>query len=239
MPKAFDPGVYVVSLTEGLETCDGQMTEAPLAAAEFQHWLKVRPELTLDRVRPTVQQLMDRVERFWIPDEVILYIGLAGTSLSTRLEQYYRTPIGSRGPHAGGYFLKLLSNLNQLWVHYARCPDRKLAEDRMLRRFCDHVSEDSKQVLQDPAHPFPFANLEWPHGTKKASGLHGACEARSSSGPPESGVVPVRVSAKQHRYETQRVTAVDLRNGRIRIPSGRGSLTKICFHKRRMLSKLC
>src|ERR1700727_1610095 len=28
------------------------------------------------------------------------------------------TPIGARSPHSGGYFLKLLSNLNQLSVHY-------------------------------------------------------------------------------------------------------------------------
>jgi hypothetical protein len=168
--------VYIISLTESLDACDGTLIEAPLAVAEFQRWLRERPELTLDGIRPTVQQLMDRIQRFWVPDEVILYIGLAGTSLSRRLGQYYRTPIGARSPHAGGYFLKLLSNLNQLWVHYARCPNFELAEDEMLRRFCEHVSQDSKRTLQDPTHPFPFANLEW--CTRKAHGLLGACEAR-------------------------------------------------------------
>jgi hypothetical protein len=166
--------VYIISLTESLDACDGTLIEAPLAAAEFQRWLDACLKLTLDRARPTVEQLTDRIQHSWIRDEVILYIGLAGTSLSTRLGQYYQTPIGARRPHAGGYFLKLLSNLNQLWVHYARCSDPKLAEDGMLRRFCEHVSQQSRQALQDPAHPFPFANLEWPPGTRKAHGLRGA-----------------------------------------------------------------
>jgi hypothetical protein len=81
------------------------------------------------------------------------------TSLSDRVEQYYQTPIGARRPHAGGYFLKLLSNLDRLWVHYALCRDPSAAEDSMLRQFCERVSLDSKRALLDPAHPFPFANL--------------------------------------------------------------------------------
>ena len=179
-PTTCEPGVYVVSLTERLDTCDGKSTGAPLSEAEFQRWLGKRRELTLDGLRPTVPQLMDRIGRFWIPDEVILYIGLAGTSLSTRLGQYYTTPIGDRSPHAGGYFIKLLSNLNQLWVHYARYPDPELAEDRMLRRFCEHVSQDSRRTLLDPAHPFPFANLEW--CARKAHGLRGACARKRKRG---------------------------------------------------------
>ena len=181
-PTSLEPGVYVVSLTEHLDTCDGKLTEAPLSEAEFQRWLTKRSELTLDGIRPTLSQVMDRIRRFWIPDEVVLYIGLAGTSLSTRLRQYYTTPIGDRGPHAGGYFLKLLSSLDQLWIHYARHPDPEVAEDRMLRRFCEHVSHDSRRCLQDPAHPFPFANLEWPRGTTKTHGLKGACEPKRKRG---------------------------------------------------------
>lgn len=179
-PDTFGPGVYIVSLTASPNSFDGKLINAPLATAEFPRWLERRPELTLDNNRPTPQQLMARIGHFWIPDEVILYIGLAGTSLSTRLGQYYSTPIGDRSPHAGGYFIRLLSNLNQLWVHYARHPDPELAEDRMLRRFCEHVSLNSRRALLDPAHPFPFANLEW--CARKAHGLRGACAPRSKRG---------------------------------------------------------
>ena len=153
------PGVYIVSLNASTDDTAGSLMSAPLSIEVFERWLDVRPELTLDGVRPTIQQLIDRVRQFWLGDEVILYIGKA-TSLSTRVGQYYRTPIGARRPHAGGYFLKLLSNLDQLWVHYAACNDPSAAENSMLQGFCEGVSVNSKRVLLDPAHPFPFANLE-------------------------------------------------------------------------------
>ena len=38
---------------------------------------------------------MRRVAAFWLRDEVIVYVGRA-TSLSLRLHQYYRTPVGAR-----------------------------------------------------------------------------------------------------------------------------------------------
>jgi hypothetical protein len=176
-PPTSKSGVYVVSLTQSLDLFGGTFPEAPLAGHVFDRWLEARPELALDGARPTVHRLMDRVRGFWISDEVILYIGLA-TSLSNRLADYYRTPIGSRSPHAGGYFLKLLSNLDQLWVHYAESLDFKAAEGRMLRRFCEHVSSDSRRALLDPIHPFPFANLEWPRGTRKRHGIGGAREPK-------------------------------------------------------------
>lgn len=176
-PPTRDSGVYVVSLTDATDSMAGTLAEAPLAVDVFETWLDVRPELILDGMRPSVEQLMERVQGFWLADEVILYLGLA-TSLSQRLGQCYNTPIGARRPHAGGYFLKLLTNLGSLWVHCARCSDPKRAESEMLGRFCASVSEESKLSLIDPARPFPFANLEWPPGTRKAHGLRGVRQSR-------------------------------------------------------------
>jgi hypothetical protein len=176
-PQESSPGVYIISLTESLDTFDGKLSEAPLAAAKFESWLDLRPELTLDGVRPTVQQLMGRIRCFWIPAEVILYIGKA-TMLSDRLGDYYNTKIGARRPHAGGHWLKLLSNLDRLWVHYAEYDDPKHAEDEMLRQFCGNVSDGCKSTLLDSAHPFPFANLEWPLGVRKTHGIRGSREPR-------------------------------------------------------------
>jgi hypothetical protein len=167
------PGVYVVSLAESPDTYEGRLVGAPLAAGSFRNWLDECPRLTLDGSRPTVPQLCDRIRRFWVPDEVILYIGKA-TSLSDRVGAFYRTQIGERKPHSGGYFLKLLSNLDKLWLHYGTCSspaDAEHAEDHMLRRFCTNVSDDSRRSLHDPGHPFPFANLEWPPRVRKAHGL--------------------------------------------------------------------
>lgn len=51
----------------------------------------------------------DRLATFWLPDEVVLYIGLAGASVRKRVRQYYRTPLGDKRPHAGGWWLKTLT----------------------------------------------------------------------------------------------------------------------------------
>jgi hypothetical protein len=179
-PPTAASGVYVVSLTRSVGTCDQKLEEPPLASAKFESWLQVCPRLTLDGEPPTVTQLMDRVRRFWLRDEVILYIGLAA-SLSKRLGNYYRTSIGARGPHSGGYFLKLLSNLDELWVHYALSLEPISSEQELLRRFFDNVSDDAKQALFDPDRPLPFANLEWPPGMRKSHGLGGARKSRHSS----------------------------------------------------------
>jgi len=176
-PSTSNSGVYIVSLTNSLDSCDGNLNEPALAEIEFRRWLDVCPSMTLDGIEPCVGQLIDRISRFWIPDEALLYIGKA-TELSSRLSAYYRTSIGKRSPHSGGYFLKLLSDLEQLWVHYAECNDPESAEDTMLQRFCENVSQGSRRALHDPAHPFPFANLEWPKGMFKAHGLRDAREAR-------------------------------------------------------------
>ena len=111
-PTTLGSGVYIVSLTESLNSLDGALPRAPLSSAAFERWLNVCPDLTVDGVRPTLEELMRRVAAFWLRDEVIVYVGRA-TSLSLRLRQYYRTPVGARRPHAGGYFLKLLSKSRQ------------------------------------------------------------------------------------------------------------------------------
>lgn len=225
------PGVYAVSLTDATDAIDATRVEAPLDRLAFETWLRVRPELMLDGTRPTVEQLMERVGGFWLPDESVLYVGLA-TTLASRVQGYYRTPIGARRPHAGGYFLKLLTNLDELWVHYAPCADPDLAEDQMLMHFSSKVSNEAKAILMDPAHPFPFANLERPRGGRKAHGLRGAREPRFPDGVTDRAARPSPRTIAPHDARgsgsgrTQRVTAADLRAGQIRIPSIGSAPTK-------------
>jgi hypothetical protein len=168
------PGVYVVSLTAETESAAGSIPAAPLSRAALRKWLEARPELQVDGRRPTVAELATRMAGFWLPDEVILYIGLAGASLRSRVRQYYDTPLGARRPHAGGHFLKTLDNLSDLYVHWSSTDDPKAVENRMLEAFCQNVSERTRVQLLDPEHPFPFANLEWPAGTRKKHGLTGS-----------------------------------------------------------------
>ena len=239
-PATPGSGVYIVSLTDSLDSLDTALPRAPLSLPTFERWLNVCPELTVDSARPTLDELMRRVAAFWLRDEVILYVGLATRSLSKRLDEYYRTSIGERAPHRGGYFLKLLSNLDSLWVHYAQCSDPAGAESAIIGRFCSNVSDKAKRDLKDPAHPFPFANLEWPTGAqkiRKAHRLASATEPRVRSPMSKAPAVTLTSGAddvvpsptpidqatppsqgERGSYRTQRVTPKDRELGQIRIP---------------------
>jgi hypothetical protein len=168
------PGVYVVALTEDPDSLTDARTTAPLDGAAFAHLLEVRPELQLDKRETSASALAQRLEAFWLRDEVIVYIGLAGTSLRTRVGQYYKTPLGARNPHAGGWWLKTLTALDDLWVHYATTPENDSAEVAMLTHFAGELSADSRASLHDVKDPAPFANLRTGRGSVKKHGITSA-----------------------------------------------------------------
>ncbi|MDQ6838371.1 MAG: hypothetical protein M3137_08600 [Actinomycetota bacterium] len=134
------PGNYIVALTKDAHTLTGTLPDCPLNHGQLGHLLDVRPELRLAGSRPSVDELAALLQAFWMPDEVVLYIGLAGTSLRKRVGQYYRTPLGAKRPHAGGWWLKTLSVLGGVWVHYAPNPENDRAEVAMLQRFSTGLS---------------------------------------------------------------------------------------------------
>ena len=119
---------------------------------------------------------------------------MAGTSLADRVGAYYKTPLGARRPHAGGWPLKTLGVLDELWVHYAVCDDVDAAEQAMVDAFIARVSPSSRAAACDPGPPLPFANLELPGGARKQHGITGAREPRKThhgntgAGPPRSPV---------------------------------------------------
>lgn len=172
-------GVYVVSLSARADEVDATLRTAPIAPCALAQLLKVRPELRLDGESPTPEALKARIESFWAADEIVLYIGRAGLrdrdrSLSTRVREYYKTPLGARRPHSGGWFLKLLRKLDSLFVFYSPVSDPEGAEGAMIRRYCEGLSEATLLRIRDPAHPFPFANLEYPRRVYKLHGITGA-----------------------------------------------------------------
>jgi hypothetical protein len=229
-----EPGIYVVSRLSdiGVVGCDPQ--PAPIDLDAVSRLLDVRPELTVDGIRPSPPELARRLADFWLPDEHILYIGLA-TDLHDRVNQYYGTPLGARRPHAGGWFLKAIVGLNETFVHWARTYDRVAAEGGAIGAFVGSVSEETIKGLRDPERPFPFANLEWPAGTRKRHGIKGAKAPRVRAPGTESAAR--RWQPERHAQRTsatprarpsgdtaegssvtQRVTAKDLAAGRVRIP---------------------
>jgi hypothetical protein len=167
-------GVYVVALTDDVASTAAALPAAPLSWPALKQLLAVRPELQVDRADVDADELAKRLRSFWLPDDVALYIGLAGQPLRTRARQYYATPLGARKPHAGGWWLKTLSVLDELWVHYAPTPDFEDAEKLMLLAFADCVSPRSRAGLHDRERLMPFANLRGFDDRIKLHGITGA-----------------------------------------------------------------
>lgn len=229
------PGIYVVATTSSAQEYTNPWPVCPISSAAVDTLLATRPELQVDGERPSQGELAARISSFWLPDEAILYIGRAGTNVSRRVSDYYRTPIGARRPHAGGWFLKILGVTDDLWVHFAACDDPAEAENLALECFVSNVSATTREAVRDPEHAFPFANLEWPRGTRKRHGITGPrgnipTKTEGHSDPPHSEHTPIREGARLETdmgrkpgsaiYRTQPVTGPDLRDGRIRIPRG-------------------
>jgi hypothetical protein len=174
------PGVYIVALTDSLDAIVTQ-PRCPTSPQVVQELLNVRPELRLDGARPTRDALANRIASMWLGDETIVYVGKAATSLATRVNQYYQTPVGKRSPHRGGCALKTLSNLDRLSVHFAPCREVEDVERTMLKSFISNVSASARAAVCDPTLPLPFANLEIKEikgVVRKKHGIKGACEPR-------------------------------------------------------------
>ena len=136
--------------------------DPPISGAAVAGWIKKVANLTLDHTPPTSKQLCARMATYWLPDEPIVYIGKA-TSLAGRVGGYYSTPLGDKRPHAGGHWIKTLSNLASLTVHYAEICDGRdpeTVEKSMLFAFMSGVSPATKKRHPQPHLVIPFANLE-------------------------------------------------------------------------------
>lgn len=233
------PGVYVVASTPDLSDAVGQSGIYQPDLTAIASLRTICPSVTVDGAPATSEQLADRIGAFWIPQSAVLYVGLAGTSVRKRINQYYRTQIGQRAPHAGGWWLKTLDNLGELFVHYAVTEAPKSAEARLLETFAAAVHPSASRTLHDSERIAPFANVRVQDGTLKRHGMAGYRLGRVSSPPvlkaaaraevssartpahrPESPTAGVKVGAvKGTRIESQVITDKDRAGSNLRIPA--------------------
>lgn len=152
-PSCRENGVYVVALTNDPNSLAGTLDAMPVSHEAIGNWLIVQQHLTVDGLPASVDSVGARLSRYWLSSEVILYIGKTAKEdgLCGRVGQFYRHVLGRHSPHRGGHWIKTLSVLEQLFVHYAPCLDPVSVESIMIGAFCN----------RNPAGPFPFANLEW------------------------------------------------------------------------------
>lgn len=168
-PNEAEPGVYIVSTAEDAESNTG-LSAVPLNPGAIEELLRLRPEATVDGHPATVTMLKLRLSAMWAKGETVAYIGLARTSVRMRVRQFYRTRIGARAPHAGGWPIQMLDPA-KLWVHCGSVADPREAEAAMVARFASQVPPRVSERLIDPDAPIPFVNLTFPGGRRKGHGL--------------------------------------------------------------------
>lgn len=158
-------GVYVVALSSTPEDKSSCLIRVPpLNRTEIMHWIDAVPKLKVDGVRPPKEALVglvsDRLARYWLPDEPILYIGTTSRTIKQRVCEYYSTELGERQPHRGGHWLKTLSILNSLYIYWALTPNAEDVEKQLLRTFAGGTLA-SRDIAHDTQNgTLPFANLK-------------------------------------------------------------------------------
>lgn len=235
------PGVYIVASTPDLSDPLGRIGAYRPDLSAFDALRVVCPSLTVDGVPATNEKLAERIGAFWIPESPVLYVGLAGTSVRKRVNQYYGTHIGQRSPHAGGWWLKSLLGLDSLFVHYAAAEIPKLAEARLLETFAAAVPPSVRQALHDfdSQRIAPFANVEVQTGFRKRHGMAGYKLKRANMKTSLKPAVGTEISSthdrdprptkltfagqvasgKGTRIESQVITDKDRAGSNMRIPA--------------------
>jgi len=138
---------------------------------QMRLWMNA-PSMTLNSKKPFIDELQKQLSKFWILDESIFYIGKAEKqSLQTRVSQFYRHKVGKRSPHKGGYWLKLLVDLSNYYIHILPTENSHEIEEQMLQYFIENVSDKAKMKLIDKELCLPFANLQLRSGVIKKHGL--------------------------------------------------------------------
>jgi transcription elongation factor GreA len=177
-------GVFVVELP-------GPLASPPIELTRVGKWLERVPTLTLDGERPTSRALAARLASFWLPSEVILYIGATEGSIGARVAAMQRTVLGDRRPHAGGHWLHVLTALPKTRVWWAETDAVEEYEDALLGAFAAAAtSSGAGDARADVV--LPFANLRRPTGERRASGLAGSLIVEPAAPvPPATRVVHV------------------------------------------------
>jgi hypothetical protein len=155
-------GVYVVSLSSNNSKNDGLLPTCEIKEEVFSKWRSLSPELNING-KLTKQVIELELNKYWRPKESILYIGESTSKtngLTKRVNQFYIHQVGWKGPHTGGYWLKLLSNLENLFVYYAVCKNPRDTEFKMLMHFIEQTSGKSFYDLDELGKYLPFANLK-------------------------------------------------------------------------------
>jgi transcription elongation factor GreA len=161
---AHGPGVYVIELPSPSET-------APLELTRIGKWIERVPELHLDGERPASRALAARLAAFWLPDQVVMYVGSSAGSVGARVASLERTVLGDRRPYGAAHWLHTLRGSERWRVWWAATDVPEEYEDALLETFAE--AADGRSTPQ-PELVLPWAVLRRPTGERRAHGITGA-----------------------------------------------------------------
>ena len=162
---------------------------APIELTRIGKWIERVETLRLDGKPPTSRALAARLAAFWLPSQVVLYVGATPTSIANRVRALRETTLGDRRPHSGGHWLQTLTGLEQARIWWAATDAIEEYEDALLTAFGEGVPAAERAGLPDRDVVLPFANLRTPTGSRKQTGLTGSILTEPVAPAPPTRVV--------------------------------------------------
>jgi hypothetical protein len=156
-------GVYVIARTHDPYTKSSDNRDIKISNEAFTSWRNEAQNIQIDNSEHfEIDELTEYLSQFWNPQENILYIGQSSSKtnpIRKRVKQFYTHKLGKKGPHTGGYWLKLLDCLPNTFVFYAEAKNPRDTEFKMLMKFIELSSGKSFYDLENIGRHLPFANL--------------------------------------------------------------------------------
>ena len=118
---------------------------------QIASWIKTAQNMKIGNDNPTEKIICKFLEKFWVKvsNEIILYVGKTEKQINKRVNQYYRTEIGERGPHSGGSWIKTLNFIDECLIFWATCDNPKLTEEKILKYFHNKFSKEKPDKQTD------------------------------------------------------------------------------------------
>lgn len=149
-------GVYIIETSSTLTT-------PAFNGNTIKNWITLSGRIEIENKIAKEKDIIKSLSAHWHPSENIIYIGRSAISkkgLKKRLNDFYNHTPGNKGPHTGGFWLKLLDDIDNLNVYYAVHKNAEEVEFKMLMYFMMKMAREKDLLkIENMGKYLPFANL--------------------------------------------------------------------------------